>query len=289
MAGPVHRVIARGFRQLAAHRSGRWSLGLLSLCTVAALLLAVVQLGLRLPGLDGLAGDADRGDVARGFVPRDLGQVRAELIRQRFGTGVFGLFPGAPAPTGRGGSGHGVAGPLPDGPGEPSPPESLEGGGGVTRGGWELTVEMAADRTTAAPGDPVVYSMIVRNVGDAAFPLGTNFQLQWHIPFGTRADDPVRCTPGDVFDELEQACPAVALPVPGTGDTAHSQLDSGGLVRIPAHGQWVRPFRVRVLEGTQPGTKLPNHFHLDVTGDLAGQITSNTVEVVVGSSPAVPQ
>lgn len=140
----------------------------------------------------------------------------------------------------------------------------------------ELTIDMAADRATASPGDHIAYRITVTNVGGAEF-RGA-FRIESHHPFWT-TDSTVGCDGAGVGPDPDDPCVQPSAPTPGTGETAHTvQFHFGGT--IPAGGKVVRQFRVRVDPGTKEGVEIRNHAHLDVVGG-GDPTTSNTVTVTV--------
>lgn len=133
---------------------------------------------------------------------------------------------------------------------------------------------MAANRATVSPGEDVVYSVIVANVGSGDFP-GTNvpedkgqFRYEAHTPFGTtfRSFEPPPCGGHPVAPDPErpsESCVFVPAPVPGTGETTHVPTESR-ISEIRSGRQLAFMYRVSVDPGVPSGTKLVNHAHLYV-------------------------
>lgn len=257
----------------------------------SALLLGSVEVALRVPGLRSLAAlpglrslraalDAP-GPLAaleHSFLARLLGE--EELDRLTGGTPS--RAPGAPHSItgGRDGLRGGV---------EPTPPPAagaptLRGGSGgsplAPPGDWALTITATADRTTARPGDEIVYRFIVRNVGAADFVPGEagRWQVTAHTPPRTVAygDVCVRALSGAIG-----ACSPVQFPEPGLSDGQVHQVDVSSNETIRAGEAYVVEHRVQVTEAARPGTRIENHAHLDVIGDGQRAIDSNTVVVTV--------
>ena len=165
----------------------------------------------------------------------------------------------------------------------PPPQQAVSGGGTVlapTKGVWKLTIAMTSDSKTVAPGGDILYRMIVRNVGGADFG-GRNLVLRWHTPLGTLGFFPGRCETVPV-DDVKRRCASISIPFPGLGDNVHEETQTGGLVTIKAHEQWVQGWRVRVSPAAQAGTEILNHAHVSVTVSASTQTaTSRPVVVTV--------
>jgi uncharacterized repeat protein (TIGR01451 family) len=148
-------------------------------------------------------------------------------------------------------------------------------------GSWRLESTMTADRQTVEPGGTIRYSVITRNTGRAAF--RGEFMITSHVPFGTTDARPSPCGPAGVDPDPDHPCVNPMAPVPGppTNDVhtvAHGEGYVGDAALEPDESH-VFTFAVRVDRSTQPGTRIANHAHFDVTGDSEDPET--TFEVVV--------
>jgi len=134
----------------------------------------------------------------------------------------------------------------------------------------DLVVAMVADRDAVKPGERIVYSMIVTNIGGERF-VG-EIHLESHHPFGTTD---ATC---DVTDEGDVCVP---VPVPGVPNGDVHTVNMGRAGPIEPGERVVFRFAARVNETTQPGAELTNHAHLIVTGSDDPPETSNVVVVRV--------
>lgn len=142
----------------------------------------------------------------------------------------------------------------------------------------ELSPSMGADRTHVDPGDHIVYTIAVTNVGNQDF--RGELTITAHHPFWT-TDSTTPCGDPGVDPDPDEPCVNPPAPVPGTGsDGVHTvQFSFGGTIE-PGESI-VRQFRVRVNPGTPRGTDIENHAHLDAVGDGEGPETTDTVVVRV--------
>lgn len=161
--------------------------------------------------------------------------------------------------------------------GEPTPSPSPFIGSVLPSPDWDLEPSVYADRTTARPGDDIIYTVIVRNVGRADF--DGQVQIEAHTPFGTTFQnfEPPPCEGQGPPD-----CIFVPQPVPGPPNEANIHAPSDRRpYTIPSGGSAILRYRVSVDPGVPPGTKLPNHAHATTTTPPRSR-TSETVVVVVG-------
>lgn len=151
------------------------------------------------------------------------------------------------------------AGPRPSP--QPSPPGPLAPVLGSDD--WDLRVAMAADRATVAPGESILYTIVVRNVGTGDF--RSQLTISAHTPLNTTYTEPSPCGP-DGIDLDPEPCVQPAFPAPGTGEQLHvpskSYAYGQGEDRLRAGEALVFAYRVTVNPGTPPGTELVNHAHL---------------------------
>lgn len=143
-------------------------------------------------------------------------------------------------------------------------------------GDWRLVVSIAADRATVQPGGDVVYSILVRNVGDEAF--RGDFTLTSHVPFGTTSSQQSECR---LPNRDANPCAPLVVPVPGDPTpegSLHSVRRSPAAVEVGPGGEYLYRFVVTVSPGARRGTAIANHAHLAV-GDT--DWTSEPVTVVV--------
>ncbi len=123
----------------------------------------------------------------------------------------------------------------------------------------QLSVTKQADRSTAAPGDTITYTLTFSNAGPGT---ATSAQLSDDVPAGTSFVDAV----GGSF----------------TGAGAIWNLGT-----LPAGASGSRTFRVRVLNSTPSGTQIVNAAQI-ASAEAQTPVPSNSVTVTV-STPSVPQ
>lgn len=133
---------------------------------------------------------------------------------------------------------------------------------------------MRANKTTARPGDELLYTIEARNDGDQDF-TGA-FLVNTHTPLGTAActtaqgDLAVCLTPGE-YDGTSQA----------PDDPHLNPAQQERVMTVPAHEtRVVYTLRVQVASAA-PGFVLHNHAHVDVVGDGAPAQTYAAPDVVV--------
>jgi hypothetical protein len=154
------------------------------------------------------------------------------------------------------------------------------GVGGLSPGGWELSLSMAPDRATARAGDEVRYRMTVTNVGAQDF-YGRAFQLEWHTPNGTFGHNAIQQCSLVTLAIVQTLCLSQRLMLsPGLGETSHQRFDSSGLIVIRSGQSWSYDWFVQVLPSNAEGSTIFNHAHLHV--NLSGrQLWIRTPDVVV--------
>lgn len=142
----------------------------------------------------------------------------------------------------------------------------------------ELTVAMGANRTHVDPGEHILYTVGVTNVGTRDF--RGDLTITSHHPFWT-TDSSTPCGDSGVEPDPDDPCVNPPAPVPGTpSEEVHTvQFSFGG--EIEPGESVVRRFRVRVNPGTPSGTEIENHAHMDVVGDGEGPETTESVVVTV--------
>ena len=276
------------YARAAIQRASRWFAVPGGMGVVFVLLLAMVALAARMSAFASLQPFPDRAGLdysADTFAP--IAPVSAEFIAGELGSDVFERLGGSASPQPVGSTGSPDAG----GP----PPAVLPSGLDPLFGGdWEFHASMASDRQTAEPGDQIVYTVTVRNVGEGDFIRGS-FEIESHWPLGTTSYDQP-CANGQYVDPDDpEGCPEglkVPFPAPGTGS---EQLEgnheppctqeygpcffrAGNFTLLSGDSvSW--SFAVTVNQGTPPGAEIVNHAH--AVANLV-RVDSNEVTVVVG-------
>jgi hypothetical protein len=252
----------------------------LALLAVVALIAAAVALGLHPPDhglLPGLRHN-DSGGYSRDALG-SIAPVSAAFVEGRIGKSALERLtvspepaPPAEAPRTPPRSGttpsdqsiHGSPGPVP----------------GLAPGGWVLALDMVADQNSVRAGDEVAYRITVRNVGGEDF-RGRGFTLEWHTPLGTVGRNPLTQCNLLPVTAARALCQSQRLAVsPGAGEARHEQMNSAGLIAIPAGGKWVQTWYVQVLPGTPAGTQYTNHAHLHVNVDNQDRVITTPPVIV---------
>jgi hypothetical protein len=144
---------------------------------------------------------------------------------------------------------------------------------------WHLRLDMEAHPATVRPGEEVVYTLRVGNVGDGVF--RGDVAVESHVPFRTTSRQPARCRGGSAGADPDAICRRFLLPAPGSptqSAAVHGVSFRGVQVEIPPGAALVYQFAVTVDPGVPPGTEIDNHGHLEVVGE-GHRTTSRTATV----------
>lgn len=228
--------------------------------TLGSMALAVRGPGPRALGLEAAVGGGasylEPGGSSR-FAP-----LSPAILSDLFGAGSLARLLGPSGPAGTGALGADATSPgHPAGDGPSDDPSSGPLPEEITRrlpSDSDLRVFMTADRSSASPGEEILYTITVRNVGKKDF--RGDFHVEAHIPFGTTwAGNETRCRTAESC--VIQEFPSPGLPV----DELHLVQWGYSGYPIRAGQEEVAGYRVRVNPGTRPGTLITNDAHLTVT------------------------
>jgi uncharacterized repeat protein (TIGR01451 family) len=218
-----------------------------------------------------------------------IAPLRTDFIQSALGDSAFGVFDAPPRPTQPPIAGR-PPGTTTTQPAAPSPTSTTTTTGPIavtttTRmnpglGHSDLVITMRADRATVRTGEPITYTVTVRNIGDRSF--AGDFTVQSHIPYGTTDYAPTECDSGSLPSNPRNVCQQTSVPVPGSSDPKVHQIQRSWSftdTRPLFPGSSVSfTFTVTVDPNVATGTVITDHAHLALTGP---DQTTETVKVYV--------